>query len=187
MRPIETRYNGYHFRSRLEARWAVFFSTLGIEYKYEHEGIQLDDGRRWLPDFWLPKLGDGYLVEVKGDPDRLNLDMLKQAAVESDTAILILGEIPPDGSWVHTVIETDRHLVEYSFTDKYIVNRRHFEHRLYWDDDQLIEWDDDSERLLAGRRARHGNNDLYVSTAYHRARTARFEHGETPKVETIYS
>lgn len=25
IKPIETIYNGYHFRSRLEARWAVFF------------------------------------------------------------------------------------------------------------------------------------------------------------------
>lgn len=34
----ETRYNGYRFRSRLEARWAVFFDTLGIKYEYEKEG-----------------------------------------------------------------------------------------------------------------------------------------------------
>ena len=29
LRPIETHYNGYRFRSRLEARWAVFFEAMG--------------------------------------------------------------------------------------------------------------------------------------------------------------
>lgn len=39
---IETTYNGYRFRSRLEARWAVFFDALGIQWKYEREGYALD-------------------------------------------------------------------------------------------------------------------------------------------------
>src|ERR1022692_1636793 len=32
-----TQYNGYRFRSRLEARWAVFFNALHIKYVYEKE------------------------------------------------------------------------------------------------------------------------------------------------------
>jgi len=39
IKAIETVYNGYKFRSRLEARWAVFFDALGIEYEYEKEGF----------------------------------------------------------------------------------------------------------------------------------------------------
>ena len=31
----ETYYDGYRFRSRLEARWAVFFNNIGLEYEYE--------------------------------------------------------------------------------------------------------------------------------------------------------
>ena len=54
IKAIETYYNGYRFRSRLEARWAVFFDTLGIEYQYEPEGYELNDGTRYLPDFYLP-------------------------------------------------------------------------------------------------------------------------------------
>lgn len=53
IKAIETRYNGYRFRSRLEARWAVFFDTAGIPYEYEREGYDLG-GVRYLPDFWLP-------------------------------------------------------------------------------------------------------------------------------------
>ena len=38
---IETVYNGYRFRSRLEARWAVFFDALGVKYEYEAEGFEM--------------------------------------------------------------------------------------------------------------------------------------------------
>lgn len=51
---IHTRYNGYHFRSRTEARWAVFFDHLRVEYKYEPQGYRLHDGSLYLPDFYLP-------------------------------------------------------------------------------------------------------------------------------------
>ena len=30
IKAIETSYKGYLFRSRLEARWAVFFDALGL-------------------------------------------------------------------------------------------------------------------------------------------------------------
>src|SRR5436190_15329968 len=63
LQPIETRYNGYRFRSRLEARWAVFFNALGVPYEYEKEGYDLD-GVRYLPDFWLPE--QDCWIEIKG-------------------------------------------------------------------------------------------------------------------------
>lgn len=65
IKAIETQYKGYRFRSRLEARWAVFFDALGIEWQYEPEGFEMADGTRYLPDFWLPTFGDGMYVEVK--------------------------------------------------------------------------------------------------------------------------
>lgn len=60
---IETKYDNYRFRSRLEARHALFFNTLGIPYIYEMEGFDLE-GTWYLPDFYLPKQ-DCY-VEIKG-------------------------------------------------------------------------------------------------------------------------
>ena len=59
LKPIETYYNGYRFRSRLEARWAVFFDALGIKWEYEPEGYELPGGIRYLPDFYLPKWQGG--------------------------------------------------------------------------------------------------------------------------------
>lgn len=54
IKAIETRYKGYRFRSRLEARWAVFLDALGVAWEYEKEGFDLGDGLLYLPDFWLP-------------------------------------------------------------------------------------------------------------------------------------
>src|SRR5260221_3386010 len=56
MKAIETLYDGHRFRSRLEARWAVFFNTLFIPYEYEKEGYDLGKAGWYLPDFWLPTL-----------------------------------------------------------------------------------------------------------------------------------
>ncbi|MEU9183354.1 hypothetical protein AB0D14_02050 [Streptomyces sp. NPDC048484] len=85
---IETRYADHRFRSRLEARWAVFFDTLGIPWQYEPQGFELiplpagllkkmkdewlrepeEDDRghlgNYLPDFYLPKQEAWF--EVKG-------------------------------------------------------------------------------------------------------------------------
>jgi hypothetical protein len=65
--PIETFYKGYKFRSRLEARWAVFFDKMGIEFQYEPEGFKLKSGW-YLPDFWLPQVN--MWAEVK--PNEFN-------------------------------------------------------------------------------------------------------------------
>lgn len=69
-RAIATRYKGYKFRSRLEARWAVFFDHLGIRWDYESEGFELGNGLRYLPDFWLPDW-DIWLEIKPGPPDEV--------------------------------------------------------------------------------------------------------------------
>lgn len=79
--PVETRYAGCRFRSRLEARWAVWFDHLGIEWHYEPETYKVgpnDRRRGYLPDFFLP--GDNVWVEVKGDENALNYQLLADAA-----------------------------------------------------------------------------------------------------------
>lgn len=70
IKAIETSYNGYRFRSRLEARWAIFFDALGIEWEYEPEGYRLSDGSMYLPDFWLPQAN--FHAEVKPSIDNIS-------------------------------------------------------------------------------------------------------------------
>jgi len=38
---IETHYRRYRFRSRMEARWAVFMDQMGIPYVYEPEAFKV--------------------------------------------------------------------------------------------------------------------------------------------------
>jgi len=70
---IETEYDGHRFRSRLEARWAVFFNAVGLTYEYEIEGFEMD-GTRYLPDFYIPNLNRWF--EIKGKP--LSLGEIKK-------------------------------------------------------------------------------------------------------------
>jgi hypothetical protein len=69
MKAIETEYKGHLFRSRLEARWAVFFDALNISWVYENEGYDLGKLGWYLPDFWLPwdtfDHDHGSWVEIK--------------------------------------------------------------------------------------------------------------------------
>lgn len=71
---IPTRYKKYKFRSRTEARWAVFLDALQCEWIYEPEGFELESGL-YLPDFWVTNLNikgtssrpvaDGFFIEIK--------------------------------------------------------------------------------------------------------------------------
>lgn len=61
---IETRAYGCKFRSRTEARWAVFLTEAGFDWEYEPEGFELPSGR-YLPDFRVTANGVSVWVEVK--------------------------------------------------------------------------------------------------------------------------
>lgn len=64
---LPTVWNGISFRSRLEARWAVFFDSMKprIVYEYEPELIGTPYGA-YLPDFWLPELHTFFIVKGNG-------------------------------------------------------------------------------------------------------------------------
>lgn len=54
IKPIPTHYNGCYYRSRLEARWAIYFDCLDIIHEYEPEGFKIDSTTWYLPDFYFP-------------------------------------------------------------------------------------------------------------------------------------
>lgn len=96
LKPIETAYNGYRFRSRLEARWAVWFDAMGIKYQYEAEGFDLG-GLYYLPDFYLPQWE--IYVEIKPsralEPDEIEKIILLQEQANR-RAVIIVGQPRPD-------------------------------------------------------------------------------------------
>lgn len=87
IKAIETQYNGYRFRSRVEARWARFFDALGVKYEYEKEGYDLGDAGWYLPDFWLPQLG--VWVEIKG-ADPTENEKIKASSLADMTACPVI-------------------------------------------------------------------------------------------------
>lgn len=112
IKAIETVYNGHRFRSRLEARWAVFFDAIGIKYEYEPEGFSLDYGIQYLPDFALKnvhwrgegpgeyytgKPGNPVYVEVKGVDSYADIKLDERVRMEmfaKHRPLLVLGNIP---------------------------------------------------------------------------------------------
>jgi hypothetical protein len=83
-------------RSRLEARWAIFFDVLGVRWEYEKDGYVLNSGR-YLPDFWMPDLE--CFIEIKGSrPTTNECDLAAQLSAETDNPVYIFagGIFAPD-------------------------------------------------------------------------------------------
>lgn len=101
IKPIETRYKDYRFRSRLEARWAVFFDALRLDWEYEKEGYDLGDLGFYLPDFWVSNLYDrfgnkGMFVEVKGqEATDLEIEKLARLVAPGRHAAMLDGGLKP--------------------------------------------------------------------------------------------
>jgi len=115
IQPIETKYKGYRFRSRLEARWAVFFDALKIKWEYEPEGYDLGQFGCYLPDFYI--WGFGF-AEVK--PEGFEIDNEKYTRVvklTGESIMLLLG--PPNAKYYPCYITSfsgvvDEHSVIYN-------------------------------------------------------------------------
>jgi hypothetical protein len=186
IRAIETHYNGYRFRSRLEARWAVFLDTLGVDWEYEKEGYDLGEAGRYLPDFWLSK--HGYWVEIKGqEPGLDERKKMETLALQSGKSVYIFVGDPGTA-------ETPCLGEGYSATFDPVDGTKIDE--CAWDNNQV--WCD-CEKCgavgieFAARNARlcrcYYPNDRYspssgvrLQRAYIAARSARFEYDETPVV-----
>lgn len=126
--PLETRYAGCRFRSRLEARWAVLFDALRIPWQYEPQGYQIGE-QTYLPDFYLPQ--SKTWVEVKGsEEDFLERGTLYSAAASgglpgtdktwgTDAGLLVLGPMPhvQPGEMLptHTLLQHDAEGLRRSF------------------------------------------------------------------------
>lgn len=96
IKAIETIYDGYRFRSRLEARWALFLNELGWSWSYEKEGFELEDGTWYLPDFYIPSLNTW--LEVK--PDVIIEEDIRKCVLLSrgfpDACVIIANGLPSD-------------------------------------------------------------------------------------------
>jgi len=91
---LETPYDGHVFRSRREARWAVFFNTAQIPWEYEEQGYDLGDAGWYLPDFRINAGTPSELFfEVKGKkPTREELAKAEALTVQSKLPVYVYFE-----------------------------------------------------------------------------------------------
>lgn len=107
-----TWYAGIEFRSRLEARWAVFFDTLGINWEYEPETFisnAFEDAPpiQYTPDFRVDLAPQGhkdvcqkhFYVEIKPNIEAVyqhekKLSMMVDYTHPLNAALVLFGPIP---------------------------------------------------------------------------------------------
>lgn len=174
IKAIETQYRGYNFRSRLEARWAVFFDALHIKWEYEVEGFDLGEFGWYLPDFWLPDLE--FFVEIK--PEMPGMDQWgKYELFTAMRRIILIGGSP----WEYQTYDFgDGEMTECADLGVWgqcpICRTARFGFR---SDGEFNGSDCDcrpSSELFTSDPA----FDVYMQAAVDSARSARFEYGEAP-------
>jgi hypothetical protein len=180
IKPIETVYKGYRFRSRLEARWAVFFDECGFDWEYEPEGFDVD-GVKYLPDFRLRNVDgrcgyveDGVLyVEVKGEMDEESLTKIDAFAIP--IPVYVVGGIP----YGESIYDYFMEIVDYFGNNSGYYIFYSFSY---------VDGDNYSAGLFVNKNGHpclvgpdHDHDDIdweKTKKALLKARSARFEHGE---------
>ena len=187
IKAIETRYKGYRFRSRLEARWAVFFDACGYKWEYEPEGYVLPCGTHYLPDFKLfgtDGNGDDYvfLIEVKPSEESLDDPKIKafQDALWQDNNRDNLGDKILKGYGDFIILDGPPDYKLYNGTFPYngdggrqwLMEPFYRGRPSFWSEEGYCE-----AMYWAGVDPRDANENCPVRKAL----SARFEHGETPR------
>jgi hypothetical protein len=128
---VATRYNGTLFRSRLEARYAVFFDAAGIDWQYEPvPPLVLKRTRRrgdsfwYLPDFVLPQTNT--VCDVKGFLAPDGLQRLLAVARAIPHGLTVLGHLPSvwQSRWPCSIIKRKGELVAVPWTPYPAPSRR---------------------------------------------------------------
>lgn len=186
IKAIETVYKGYKFRSRLEARWAIFFDTLGIEWEFEKEGYVLSTGQKYLPDFFLPK--SKTFVEVKGElPNLKYIEMMKRFSSEINGPVMLVVGLPSNQDIILYAFNNEgngtvelTHISIYGSVDGEIIFHTYFGEPLYRErcGEVLNVVSKSSLRTidLIMKSKRGMNNDLVE--AFRKSKQAQFEHGK---------
>jgi len=172
MKIIQTWYKGIKFRSRTEARWAVLFDKLSIEWEYEVEGFVMKDGICYLPDFWLPEFEGGMYAEVKGRFTKEEKKLCRDLCFQSGHKVLLCEGIPSLREYEFLVKNKKKKCVDW-FVGLPNANRAEYENRMFAESGlgDAITFKIKDENAL--------QINLEYLKAIRDARSARFEHGES--------
>mgnify|MGYP003612618201 FL=1 len=192
---IPTEYKGYRFRSRLEARWAVFFDACRVKWEYEPEGFALPNGQFYLPDFLLHgcdgRSPTGLYVEVKGKMTEADAEKILQfsgikdiQSYEIKNPILVVAGIP-DGDCISDIEDFCQEWGYYGFPG--------IKHGPYPFNFETIDGDYFVAHPGVNKKGQfelfgddsnytYDRDDIATLRAFKLARQARFEHGERPRI-----
>lgn len=178
IKAIETEYKGYRFRSRLEARWAVFFDALGIEWEYEKEGFSLPEGY-YLPDFWIPRWKLWVEIKPRYYQDEAAPRKCLSLALETGNATLLVEGNPHPGEY-----EISGYIPDKAFPG---VVGGAFDYGT-WQEGQIRGWGyglwvgctHERTACECGFYPLDISSTPVLAQALNTARAARFEHGEKP-------
>lgn len=187
-KPITTNYKGYRFRSRLEARWAVFLSAMFEKFEYEKEGFDFGNGFQYLPDFWLPRLK--CWAEVKfGIPSEEEYTKCRLLRDGTGMPVILLMGIPGEESveiFCWEASESGGGSCEYpcklasGHDDKLLLYVHSSPEQDCFFDSALSVPVPASCISSHGVRYNIGINSAIIMQAYMLAKSARWEHGEKP-------
>lgn len=196
---IETRYKGYRFRSRLEARWAVFFDALDIRWVYEHEGFEIKSHHgktEWyLPDFHL--LDIDLYVEIKPEGTPKGIEKTMAATAHGGLSVLFLWGSDFEMYAGHLMLPTDRDgvfkAIQYLQWSTCPVCNAAGLFTMCGDGGDRKDYEPPHRFYCLNRSCVGYKSPLTIKTqvewitprireAIATARAARFEHGETPRV-----
>lgn len=181
MKPIQTIYKGYKFRSRLEAKWAVFLDALGMTWSYEDEGFDLGDGLWYLPDFFVEEWD--CWIEIKGKkPIEEEIVKCARLAEGSNKLVLLVAGSPAVNEYNITVFNSDDPTLDPDGSSRWEFGEgRYCGSEIWLVSDEIgasvlnnIPQERDDKPPLAGTAAHN------IVSALNSARQARFEHGESP-------
>lgn len=166
IKAIETQYKGYRFRSRLEARWAVFFDAMGLRWEYEPEGYDLGKEGWYLPDFLIrsEKGLPWIFIEIKPEYNQSYIDKLVVFADKVKHDVLFDLIIGTPG---------DERILRYCWNCGSIVDGLHEVYQ-----GEYATWCD----IVKCQFMNHSQpwaNCPHTARAYAAARSARFEHQQT--------
>jgi hypothetical protein len=175
IKAIDTEYKGYLFRSRLEARWAVFLDALKVAWEYEKEGYDLGEAGWYLPDFWLPELN--CWAEIKPDePSKEDRAKMKALVMETKIPVVLFVGTPDEDECGVSLVKryfwdaTDPGMIPFMLEDPHYFGgaetvAQKIKHGIVWDFDIM------TYRAVFGNRS--------FTNAIRAARSARFEHGQS--------
>lgn len=101
IKAIPVKYKGVTFKSKLEARWAIFFDSLHVEWNYELESFELPT-KWYIPDFWLPEWKVWF--EVKPSLASIEEKTKARELCEATGYTVLISEGAPSLRWQGTSV-----------------------------------------------------------------------------------